>query len=574
MIRKENQLQQKEDYQRLVKDLVDPLMPYFAYDNTRLHIGEVTTIYDRKTRGIEAFARPLWGLAPFWAGGGNHEIEANYREGFKHGGNPAHENYWGVYGNAHQVYVEMAAMALSILLVPEKVWEPLSEKEKEGLADWLLQMNDRQIVENNWQFFRVLVNIALRKVGAEYSQEAIDYSLGIVEACYLGDGWYSDGLTPQKDYYIAFAIHFYSLIYAKFMEAEDAERSKQFKERARLFAKEFIYWFTEEGDSLPFGRSLTYRFAQCSFFSALAFADVEAFEWGIVKGIVNRHMRWWMNQPIFDKEGLLTVGYGYPNGNMAEGYNGDGSPYWAFKALLVLALDEKHGFWMAEEMPLPKLEEVKCLKHPQMLIQRPEEGHVISLTSGQYANFEPVHVAEKYAKFAYSSYFGFNVPRSYYRLEQLAPDNMLAFKKDGLYFVRRRCAEVQISEACIYSRWIPLEGVEVETTITPQGTGHIRKHRIQAAFDIEAVEGGFAVPSDDWPIVHQHEGVGFVTIDSPSGYSHIELRKGEGQGQCILCEPNTNLVHPRAILPVMTLKLAKGITEIEVYVEGLRESRK
>lgn len=47
-----------------------------------------------------------------------------------------------------------------------------------------------------------------------------------------------------------------------------------------------------------------------------------------MKGIVLRHLRWWLKQPMFDRDGVLSVGYSYPNLAMAEDYNAPGSPYW------------------------------------------------------------------------------------------------------------------------------------------------------------------------------------------------------------------------------------------------------
>ncbi|MGC3124163.1 DUF2264 domain-containing protein, partial [Enterococcus faecalis] len=99
------------------------------------------------------------------------------------------------------------------------------------------------------------------------------------------------------------------------------------KERATLFAQEFKYWFTQPGEAIPFGRSLTYRFAQVSFFSALVFADVEALPWGEIKGLISRHLHQWMNKDIFTTDGLLSVGYDYQKMVFAEGNNGPGSPY-------------------------------------------------------------------------------------------------------------------------------------------------------------------------------------------------------------------------------------------------------
>ena len=78
------------------------------------------------------------------------------------------------------------------------------------------------------------------------------------------------------DYYISFGIHYYGLIYAWAVERDDPERARTFKERAARFAGDFLYWFEDGGRAVPFGRSLTYRFAQGAFFSALALAGVEA----------------------------------------------------------------------------------------------------------------------------------------------------------------------------------------------------------------------------------------------------------------------------------------------------------
>ncbi|MGH2233356.1 DUF2264 domain-containing protein, partial [Enterococcus faecalis] len=88
---------------------------------------------------------------------------------------------------------------------------------------------------------------------------------------------------------------------------EDTARVAIMKERATLFAQEYKYWFTQPGVAIPFGRSLTYRFAQVSFFSVLVFADVEALPWGEIKGLISRHLQQWMNKDIFTTDGLLSV---------------------------------------------------------------------------------------------------------------------------------------------------------------------------------------------------------------------------------------------------------------------------
>lgn len=563
-----NNFREKLDYQEALKELLKPLKQCYSKGKSLVFIGNNAAHYGEKTAGLEGFSRILWGLAPYWADGKDSELDDWIVEGISHGSNPEHPEYWGTYVDGEQAYVEMGALAYGLLMAPHKVWEPLDAKSKTRFQDWLLQINQHMISDNNWLFFRVLVNCGLKKVNAEFSVEQLEKDLNRVDDFYLGDGWYSDGATKQRDYYVPFAMHFYGLLYAKLMENEDPERSRTYKERAEKFAKDFIYYFGERGEALPYGRSLTYRFAQGCFWSALVYSNTEAFSWGVIKGILNRHFRWWFSQPILDHENKLTLGYAYPNLTVCEGYNSSQSPYWAMKTLLLLAVPEEHPFWQAEEELLPKLDDVKSLPHAGLIIQRNEDGFVTALASGQYAEWEPVHCAEKYEKFAYSSYFGFQTPRSYYGIGAAAPDNMLAFLSNGLYFIRRRCKEVCCENDTLVSRWSPLEGVEVETTLRPEGKGHLRTHIICSDKEYMAVEGGFSLPWRETTEIRTEKGEGSVRVSGPAGESLLKLREGEGGGEMTFCEANVNLCHNRTVLPYLTYKIKKGMTKITVYVEG------
>lgn len=174
--------------------------------------------------------------------------------------------------------------------------------------------------------FRVLIQAAFRRMGLAWDAQQLEADLARLEGWYLGGGWYCDGEPTQVDYYIPFGMHFYGLIYAWCMEKEEPERSRRLKERAAAFAVDYLYWFEDGGRAVPFGRSLTYRFGRSAFFAALAFAGVEALPWGVVKSRLLGNLRDWFAQPIFTADGLLTVGYGYPNLCMSENYNAPGFP--------------------------------------------------------------------------------------------------------------------------------------------------------------------------------------------------------------------------------------------------------
>ena len=329
----------RKDFQELLLAILRPLLPYYSEEKAELVLGVTATNYDQKAIRLEAFSRPLWGLVPFWAGGGSApEFEEIYRKGLAAGTDPKSKEYWGGFHAFDQRFVEMAAISYGLILTPEKLWEPLTDSEKDNLVNWLYGINEYELPVCNWVLFAVLVNIALKKLGRKYDADKLEKYLAGADSFYLGDGWYQDGDSGQKDYYVSFAIHFYSLFYARVMEKEDPDRCRLYKERADLFAKQFIYWFDEGGASLPFGRSLTYRFSQVSFFSACLMAGVEPFDTGIMKGLIVRHLCDWLEKPIFDRDDILTIGYGYPNLVMGERYNGPGSAYWAMKTFAVLML--------------------------------------------------------------------------------------------------------------------------------------------------------------------------------------------------------------------------------------------
>ena len=85
------------------------------------------------------------------------------------------------------------------------------------------------------------------------------------------------------------------------MKDKDSVRCDIIKNRARKFAKEYMYWFSSDGASVPYGRSLTYKFAASAFFGALVFADIEAVSWGEIKYTVFNNLRWWFRQSVFFK---------------------------------------------------------------------------------------------------------------------------------------------------------------------------------------------------------------------------------------------------------------------------------
>ncbi len=552
-------LESKQDFRNWMHKILDPLKPLYSEGGARLRLGDSGVTYPQVSIEMEAFSRPLWALVPFWAGGGEDpEFEDIYVRGLSGGTDPFGGEYWGGFTDYDQRFVEMAAIASGILFAPEKVWEPLSREAKGNLAQWLYGINEYIIPDCNWQFFMILVNAALRKQGCRFSQEKLDSGLEKIESYYLGDGWYRDGGSAQKDYYISFAMHYYGLLYAAAMEKEEPERCLRFKERAEIFARDFIYWFDENGAALPYGRSLAYRFGEAAFWSAYVFAGLKDIPAGVVKGILARHLSWWDQQKICDRDGVLTIGYAYPNLIMAERYNAPGSPYWGMKSLLCLALPDNHEFWRAKAEPLPGLKTVKMLKQADMLVHRMGKD-VMAYPAGVCEKYGHGHVPEKYSKFAYSTRFGFSVARSQIVLHENAPDSALAFVIDGddYVFVRKVSLSFEVRPDRVISTWQPFPGIMVTSTVIPEDEGHRRVHEIESAYGCTVYDCGFSVEKFTEGYEQKAEGAGAFVRFKDMG-CEVRGNGPKAKGVVIEADPNTNVLYPNGSIPAVAYRVEKG----------------
>ncbi len=564
-------LNTKNDYRQLLLEMINPVKGKYTEGCAGIMLGATSAVYEDKTIPMEAYARILWGLAPFFAGGGREsEFASIARRGLINGCDPESEEYWGVCRPFDQRFVEMAAIAYAVMLAPNELWNPLTQKQKENVADWLYQMNENEFCKNNWKFFGVLTNSAMKLKGMRYSQEKLDDYLNELDGYYLGDGWYEDGISHQKDYYISYAMHFYGLVYSVWMKDEDPKRCAEYRRRALIFGRDFIHWFSEDGAAVPFGRSQTYRFAQGAFWSACFYAGVEPYSVGVMKGILSRLLEYWREAPIYDNGGVLTIGYRYPNLHMSESYNAPGSPYWGLKTFAVLALEDDHPFWSEQALPMPEREFMSVQKKPGLIITH-EPHNTVMYGSGKFYSEGHNHVECKYSKFAYSSEFGFSVSRENYFIEQAAPDSMLAFETDGNIYVRRNSSVSEVSDGSIYTEWSPITGITVKTTIIPKENGHIRRHTISADRDCKAYDCGFAVDCRDGRGFRSRENAHTSVCENDKSSCSVSSQNADGT-RIISCNPNTSMMYQKTMIPAVFYNIKKGET-ITVESEVITEVR-
>ncbi|KAJ9661477.1 hypothetical protein H2201_006508 [Coniosporium apollinis] len=609
-----NPFRTRNDLLQACISLLDPLEQVTSNSGALVRCGSTATHYDERAAQLEGFARPLWGLASLIAGGDQDAGTERWVRGLVAGTDEESDEFWGKMRDRDQRMVEACPIGYTLLVAGNAFWDPLSEEQRENVQRWLYEMNAKEMPQTNWLWFRIFANLGLQRCGAHFSQSRISADLKVLDTFYRGDGWSNDGPEgfTQMDYYSgSFAIQVLQLLWVKYAGHQDPERAELYANQAKDFALDFVHYFDETGRAVPFGRSLTYRFAMAAFWGALAAAEIELprpLTWGVVKGLLLRNMRWWSKQEdIFQPNGILNIGYTYPNMYMSENYNSPGSPYWCMLAFLPLSLGENHPFWRAKEEEYPSGDEhmsppIRGLKHPLHITVR-RGGHTFLLSSGQECHYPMRAGAAKYGKFAYSSAFGYSVPTGDYNLEAYAPDNMLAVSEDGgeTWKVRRkvedafiRLYEGGIQLPVLISLWKPWRDVEIKTYLIPPAPNsscwHVRIHRIRTDRALETAEGAFAIcghsaedgrPLSEYPdvnlegiladesqayVVSKRAGVAGISDLSPQFLRKAEVLKADA---------NSNIMEPRTVIPMLKANIGPGeyIFVTAVFAKPVEEKK-
>lgn len=328
----DNKFQSHKDFVRAAFALINPLDPYKSPQNARIKIAASTGAgFSETAAQLEGFARPLWVVADLLRFDQESVQLQTWINGIKAGTDPQSSEYWGDLRDFDQRMVEMESIAYALLSNPAAFGFKNDNVTKGNLVNWLSQINDHKMPQSNWLWFRVLVNLALTMVldvPLAVVKHHIDDSLQTLDTFYLGEGWSSDGLwckeRKQADYYSgSFAIQFAQLLFVRFAPGYDLERTIRYKAQAKEFATRYWRYFGPSGAAIPFGRSLTYRFAFAAFWAAVVVANIQLppplDQLGTVKGLLTRHLRWWAQQPhIFNTDGTPNIGYTYPNMYLAE----------------------------------------------------------------------------------------------------------------------------------------------------------------------------------------------------------------------------------------------------------------
>lgn len=349
----------RDDLLAYADGLLTAVRPWASENGARITLPGASGGYGTAVDGLEGFARTFL-LAGFRIAGargeGVDDLIAFYSRGIVGGVDPEGVDRWVRLDEHPQAKVEAASLALILDMTRPWIWDRLDELTRQRVIDYFAPVvGDTTYPRNNWLWFRVVVQTFLRSVGGPWSQADIDDDLARHDSYLREGGWISDGDDRAYDHYVGWALHLYPVLWARMQGAAELADGRTAGDVARLdaFLQDAIALVGADGSPLIQGRSLVYRFAAAAPYWAGVIAEVPSLPAGQLRRAATGIIRHFAENGAPNAQGLLDLGWHGEWRRLAQSYSGTGSPYWAAKGLLGVALPADHPVWSAPSVPLP-----------------------------------------------------------------------------------------------------------------------------------------------------------------------------------------------------------------------------
>lgn len=365
-------LWQREDLLAFADRLLQGALEYRSPRGARIAVPGPPGGYGPDIDGLEGYSRTFL-TAGFRLAGERGADPANlaerYAEGLIEGTDPSSPERWVRMSEHGQPKVEAASIALVLDMTRPWIWDRLPSAAQARVVDYLAEcVGDSHYPRNNWVWFRLVVQTFLRSVGAPHSIEEMQADLAAHDSFVRASGWITDGDGRNYDHYTGWALHLYPTLWARMQGSADLAEARASVDRDRLahYLADLVYLVGADGSPLIQGRSLVYRFAAAAPFWVGALAQVDTVPLGALRRAATLMIGHFAARGVPDDRGLLTLGWHHEWRQLAQSYSGTGSPYWASKGLLGIALPAEHPVWSApgEQIPAEDGQSVRAMPVP------------------------------------------------------------------------------------------------------------------------------------------------------------------------------------------------------------------
>ncbi|MFH8492960.1 DUF2264 domain-containing protein [Streptomyces coeruleorubidus] len=564
-------------WEAIADRLLDALTPYASPGLAQYRLPGPPSHSGPWSDGLEGFARSFLLAAFRIAGSGGQGVSGlieRYAAGLTAGTDPRSPDHWPPITDRSQPMVEAASLAIALHETRPWIWDRLDDRVRQRVAGWLGGFVGAVVNDSNWRLFQVITEEFLASVGAPHSRSEIDAGLARLEDWYRGDGWYTDGDGRKFDYYNAWALHLYPVLWARIAGPRaDPRLVAEHRTRLRSFLHDHQHFFGADGAPVHQGRSLTYRFATAAPLWAGVLADATPLPPGRTRRLASGALKHFAERGVPDAQGLLTLGWYGPFLPVTQRYSGPASPYWASKAFLGLLLPADHPVWTAPEEPGPvETADVRlALPAPGWLLHSTAADGIVRLVNhGSDRLPPPPATAEDsphYARFAYSSATAPETPPA----PRVGPDHHIALlAPDGTPTPRGRIHPLGVegTRAASWHRAVlpgSDEGHRIETVSVVYGPWEVRVHRVDAPPGTPVREGGWSVADDTAPPASR-TGPGWALARRADGLTSmlVGLHGWQDAGTAVAHAVGTNACGHHSATPYLTLPAHPGGTHLLV----------
>jgi len=356
----------REHWLQITEKIIAGFMPYFNHETSML-------VYPAAT-GDEAFEklnrkapeegpkrileRSLMAVICYVKATGKDKvpgykgsITVPFIKGMVKGTDPKDKAYWGEPTPNDQVG---AVMAMAMYILPDIFWNPLTQEQKNNMLGYFSKMALLNTYDNNHYYFHMVPVQLLDANGFDSNRAQLTEKYNRLMGWYHGDGWFMDGSNNRGfDYYNLWGFQLFNQVLYKY----DPTWRKQFGEQIKTVTSQFLetypYMYGRDGGPIPWGRSLSYRFASNCGIAWAVINGMSTLPPGEARRIASGALKYFWNHGCMGDNNLLNIGYWGANAAVAEAYLVAGDPYWANQGLACLLISETDPFWTSVEKPMP-----------------------------------------------------------------------------------------------------------------------------------------------------------------------------------------------------------------------------
>lgn len=255
-------------------------------------------------------------------------IEAKFRTAILNAASVDSDEYWGDASDRNQLIVEVADYALALWLTKDFIWDKYEIDEKEYIKKWLVSFIHRDVVDNNWHLFQVIIDLIVSDIyGIPFSSQS---KINRIESFLHDEGWFIDGPNGYFDLYNAWAFH-YTLFWIYVINKELCIAN--YPEIISKFCNKYKYLFSRKGFPI-FGRSPCYKYALPVPLLVDAILSKSNAKLSIAISGFNSIWDYYSSNEVI-KAGRLPQGVLGDQPEFLDSYSGPGSSLWGLRSVII-----------------------------------------------------------------------------------------------------------------------------------------------------------------------------------------------------------------------------------------------